>query len=164
MVGAAAPLRIFVLDPFRGSRRAVTSALRQTPDLALCGAAETSRRAWQDIERAKPDVVVAEIFCQQALHFIRALHQRYPRLPILVFSFLDEYRHAPEVLEAGADGFVAKTSDQAPLVEGIRTAAKGGLVLSPRVRAQFLAKCLPRRSSWPATARSLSRHRNGCQK
>ena len=135
--------RVFVLDPSRRSRLALEQWLDRAPDLALCGHAERPARALPAIERLKPDLVVTEILCQQNLDFIRALKRRFPRLPVLVLSLLDGEFHAAEALGAGADGYLAKTADAPNIVAGLREAAAGRIVLSRRVRAQFLAKCLP---------------------
>jgi|GEM_PF-5875985 len=137
------PRRVFLIDPCPASRRALAGALASTPDLALCGQADSPLHAFRAIERLKPDVVVTEILCHQNLAFIRHLKHRYPRMPVLVYSFLDEAQRAPLVLEAGADGYLSKFAEMSGVVDGIRAAAEGRVVLSATVRAQFLAKCLP---------------------
>jgi DNA-binding NarL/FixJ family response regulator len=97
----------------------------------------------------KPDIVVTEILVQQDLEFIRTLHRRHPRLPILVFSFRDENWYAPRVLEAGADGYLFKSVSVDRLVDGIRGVLEGRVVLGPNMRYQLLVKCVPRRwDSW----------------
>jgi DNA-binding NarL/FixJ family response regulator len=83
--------------------------------------------------------VVTDIL--QDLAFIEILHQRHPRLPILVFSSLDEACYAPRVLQAGADGYLLKNAGEKHLVESIRHALAGRLVLSPQMRYRLLAKC-----------------------
>jgi DNA-binding NarL/FixJ family response regulator len=151
-LGKTRPKRAFVIDPCPASRRALAQALNLTPDLVLCGEADSPLHSLRAIERLEPDVVVTEILCHQNLAFIRHLKHRYPRLPILVFSFLDEAGHAPQVLEAGADGYVSKFSSMPEVLEGIRAIVQGRLVLSSRMRAQFLAKCLPPSRPFPPRA------------
>jgi DNA-binding NarL/FixJ family response regulator len=142
------PKRVFLVDPFSIIRVAVAGWLERTPDLMVCGQAEDAAEALKGIERTHPDIVLTEILDQKHLHFIKALHERYPRLPILVFSFGDEMHYAPQALEAGADGFLFKTVRAEKLVEGIRATLDGRMVLSSAMRYRLLSKFARRERMW----------------
>jgi DNA-binding NarL/FixJ family response regulator len=133
---------------------AVAEWLKQTPDLTLCGEADSALTALQAVVRLKPDIVVTEILRQQDLGFIHSLHEQHPRLPILVFSFRDETWYAPLALAAGADGYLMKGVSVAQLAEGIRRTLEGRVVLSPHMRAEFLSKCVRRSWSSPMPRRT----------
>jgi DNA-binding NarL/FixJ family response regulator len=137
--------RVFLVDHFPISRLAIGEWLSLTDDLSVCGEADNEEAALAGVRRLKPDVVVTEVLRQQDLGFIRGLHKRYPRLPILVFSFRDEEWYAARALEAGADGYLMKGMSPAGLVNGIRSALEGRVVLSSEMRAQLLLKCASRR-------------------
>jgi DNA-binding NarL/FixJ family response regulator len=132
---------VFLVDQFPISRLAVSEWLQQTPDLSLCGESGTEEAAFTALRHAQPDVVVTEVLHQQDLGFIRALHKRFPKMPILVFSFRDEEWYAPRALQAGADGYLMKGVSPATLVDGIRAILEGRIVLSLQMRAQLLLKC-----------------------
>lgn len=136
--------RVFLVDQFPITRMAVCEWLRGTPDLSLCGQADSEEAALKAVEHLGPDIVVTEVLRQQDLGFIRSLHKRHPTVPILVFSFRDEEWYAPRALEAGADGFLMKGASPSGLVEGIRATLAGRVVLSRQVRAQLLMKCTRR--------------------
>lgn len=135
--------RVFLVDQFPNSRLAVARCLGQTSDLVLCGEAENGGRALEQVGGARPDVVLVELLAQQGYDFIQRLRRRHPRIPILVLSFGDEEQYAPRVLEAGADGYLTKRPGLAALVDGIRAALEGRIVLSQQMRARLLEKCLP---------------------
>jgi DNA-binding NarL/FixJ family response regulator len=137
--------RVFVVDQFPITRLAVSEWLGLTPDLGVCGEADDESTAFTALRHSKPDLVVTEVLHQQDLGFIRSLHERYPKVPILVFSFRDEEWYAPRALEAGADGYLMKGVSPAGLVDGIRAALEGRVVLSPQMRARLLVKCTRRR-------------------
>lgn len=140
------PKRVFVVDAFSLSRKAVSRLLEETPGFVLCGEADSAARALRAIGRLKPDVVLTEILLHQDFEMIHKLRKRYPRLPILVFSYRDEDWYAPHALEAGADGFLAKGVTAGELRDGLYGVTEGRMVLSPRIRARFLAKCISNRS------------------
>jgi DNA-binding NarL/FixJ family response regulator len=152
--------RIFLVDQSPLARLAVAQQLQQTPGLAVCGHADNATVALAAIGQSRPDIVVTDII--QDLSFIRNLHRRHPRLPILVFSARDEACYAPRALEAGADGYLLKEGGRDLLVESIRHALAGRLVLSPQMRYRLLAKCVKHRArrSGPRQkqCRSAARH------
>ena len=149
--------RVFLVDQFPITRMAVCEWLKVTPDLSLCGQADSEEAALKAVERLEPDIVVTEVLRQQDLGFIRSLHKRHPTVPILVFSFRDEEWYAPRALEAGADGFLMKGTSPTGLVDGIRATLEGRVVLSRKVRAQLLMKCTRRGRSITGRAGRSSR-------
>lgn len=130
--------RVFLVDQFPITRMLVSEWLKQTPDLRVCGQADAEGGALTAIRHLQPDIIVTEILRQQDLGFIRSLHKRHPRMPILVFSFRDEEWYAPQALEAGADGYLMKGLSAADLVDGIRATLEGRVALSPRMRVRLL--------------------------
>ncbi|HZL43548.1 MAG TPA: response regulator transcription factor [Verrucomicrobiae bacterium] len=149
---------VFLVDQFPASRLTVSEWLKHTPDLVLCGEADSPAWALAMVGNLKPDLVVTEIMQQQDLGFIHRLHARHPRVPILVFSFRDEKWYAPRALEAGADGYLMKNVDRDHLIEGIRGALEGRVVLSPEMRARVLRKCVGR--AWAAAQAGRRSHRH----
>lgn len=160
---ACARKRVLLVDQFPVTRSAVSDWLRETSDLALCGEADNANLAFNAVGELKPDVVVTEVLAQQDLGFIRQLHGRYPRLPILVFSFRDEEWYAGRALEAGADGYLMKGVSRAGFLDGIRATMEGRIVLSPQMRARLLQKCTARRRTFPARS-DLPRGSRGCSR
>jgi DNA-binding NarL/FixJ family response regulator len=116
--------RIFVVERNLLMRTAIASWVNRFPDLRVCGEAATQHGAEKAIDQLHPDLVVTEILRKQDVGFIRSLHRRHPRLPILVFSIQDEARYATRALAAGACGYLVKGVDGPGLVNGIRAALK----------------------------------------
>jgi two-component system, NarL family, response regulator FusR len=150
--------RVFLVDQFPVSRVAVSEWLKETPDLTVCGEADSPTRAVTAVADVKPDVVVTEILRQQDLGFIQILRARHPGLPILVFSFRDEEWYAPRALEAGADGYLMKGVSKDGLLEGIRGALAGRVVLSLEMRARMLRKCFGSYRAATPVGSGLRRH------
>jgi DNA-binding NarL/FixJ family response regulator len=128
--------RVLVVNGVTVWREAITNRINRCPDLQICGAVQDERAAYEKVSRLRPSLVLTEILRPQDLGFIRELHRRRPRLPILVFSFRDEEAYAPRALEAGARGYLMKTVDGDTLVAGIRRALNGWVVLSPAMAAR----------------------------
>ena len=129
--------RIFVVDPFAISRMAVSQWIGQTPDLKVCGQADSEAAALAAVERLKPDAVVTEVLRPKDLGFIRSLHQRHPHLPILVYSYKGKACNAALAVKAGADGYLMKDAGRVQLVNCVRAAF---LFLAPIVKPGYQVK------------------------
>jgi DNA-binding NarL/FixJ family response regulator len=70
---------------------------------------------------------------RSGLELLRRLGQRLPRLRVLVFTMHDSAAMVGQCLRAGAAGFVTKNSAPELLVDAVRRAARGEVVLSPDV-------------------------------
>jgi two-component system, NarL family, invasion response regulator UvrY len=145
--------RILLVDRQALMRRAVANWVNRFPDLLVCGETANTASALHAVRELNPDLVVTEILRQRDFGFIRELHRRHPRLPILVFSFRDEGWYALDALEAGANGYLMKGVEGTRLVAGIRNVLKGHVVLSRELAARLRPKWPNRRQQAVTTAR-----------
>ena len=111
--------RILLVDRHELMRRAAAGWINHCPSLEVCGMASGLAQAFRAVKRLHPDVVVSEIMQPQNLGFIRELHRRLPRLPILVFSIRDEALYGAEARAAGASGYLMKAAGGNNLVRNI---------------------------------------------
>jgi DNA-binding NarL/FixJ family response regulator len=142
---AARRRRILIINGVGIWRDAITRRINRSRGLKVCGEAIGEQAAYEKVSRLRPSLVLTEIFRAQDLGFIRELHQRHPRLAILVFSYRDEEAYAPMGLEAGARGYLSKGVSGGALVAGIRKALKGGVSLSPIMTARLRRHLRPPR-------------------
>ena len=129
--------RILIVNGVTAWREVIASRIKGCPDLKVCGEALGEEAAFERVSTLRPSLVLTEIMRPQDLGFIRELHHRHPRLPILAFSFRDEEAYAPLALEAGARGYLMKDVDGHTLVAGIRKALNGRVALSPIMAARL---------------------------
>ena len=135
--------RILIVNGASDWCETVARWINSCSDLKVCGEANDEKIAFERVRRLRPSLVVTEILRPQDLGFIRELHRRHPRLPILTFSFREEEAYAPLALEAGARGYLMKTVDGDTLVAGIRKALDGHLTLSPVMDARLRRHGIP---------------------
>jgi DNA-binding NarL/FixJ family response regulator len=126
-----APGRVLIVNGTKAWCDAVSSRINRYPGLHVCGEALGEQAGLEMVQRLRPSLVLTEIVRAQDLGFIREVHRRHRRLPILVFSFRDEEAYAPLAMQAGACGYLMKGVAGSTLVKGIRKALSGRMVLSP---------------------------------
>jgi DNA-binding NarL/FixJ family response regulator len=131
------PWRILIVNGTKAWCDAVNSRISRYPGLQVCGEAQGEQAGLEMVRRLRPSLILTEIMRAQDLGFIREVHRRHRRLPILVLSFRDEEAYAPLALQAGARGYLMKGVDGGTLVKGIRTALSGRMVLSPSMRRRL---------------------------
>jgi DNA-binding NarL/FixJ family response regulator len=86
------------------------------------------------------DVVLLDISLpgRDGLDVLKELKQRYPTVPVLIFSVYAEEQYAVRALKTGAAGYITKSSEPEALITALRKVAHGGRYVSPAL-AEYLA-------------------------
>jgi two-component system chemotaxis response regulator CheB len=105
-------VRVVLVDDSAVVRHVVSEAIRRAPGLALAGSATDGCDAVAVVATAHPHVVVLDVEMPvlDGLGALRELKQRWPTLPVVMFSTLTE-RGAAATLQAlaeGADDYLTK--------------------------------------------------------
>ncbi|WP_250460075.1 response regulator transcription factor [Microbulbifer litoralis] len=92
-------------------------------DFAAAGAALA---AHPDIALVLFDIHIPGI---SGLDGLKEIKTRYPALPLVVVSSVDHRASIQQMLQLGADGFIAKTSSKAIIVKALRDVMEGEVVI-----------------------------------
>lgn len=92
-----------------------------------------------------PDLVVMDLVLPgtSGLDALRDLKRRYPGLPAVVLTSLDDPVSVVEALEAGARGYVVKGTRPDAMLMALREAHAGGTYFSPSVARHVLGQFAP---------------------
>ena len=151
---AAERKSVLVVDDHPLMREGAVHWVERTPDLRVCGQAESAGEALSLIEKLKPDLVLMDISLASGsgLELTKDLKALQPDLPVLIFSMHDESLYAGRALRAGARGYVMKRAGGDRLIEAIRQALHGRIALSPEMSTRLLEEYSGRRSRSGRTA------------
>ena len=133
--------RILLVDDHPAVREGLVVVVNQTPDLVICGEAESAAKAQAAIARLKPDAVLIDISLHDSngLELIKDLRSRYSgKLPMLVLSMHDELLYADRALHAGALGYVMKSEPTTAVIQGLRQVLRGEVYVSDRLKSRIL--------------------------
>ncbi|MFN3207482.1 MAG: response regulator [Roseovarius sp.] len=105
------------------------------PGLRIVAEAEDARGAYSRYREAGPDVVVMDVTLPGAsgIEAIRHIRQYDAAARIVVFTMHQGAAFALKAIEAGAAGYVTKSSDPANLIMAIFGVLEGRTVISPDV-------------------------------
>jgi two-component system NarL family response regulator len=134
-------LRVVVVDGHELLRKGLVPLLQER---GLDVVAEFSSAAEAEAEALdhQPDVVVVELSMpgMSGIELTRRLTDLDPRLPVVVLTVVDDAQHVTDALLAGARGYLLKDSSIDQIVDGIRAAVCGEVMLSPRVASRVIQR------------------------
>lgn len=110
------PIRVLIVDDSVIARRLITNALSAHPEVAVVGTAENGHLALAKLPTLSPDAVILDIEMPEmdGIATLKLIRERYPRLPVIMFSTLTERgaRVTFDALAAGANDYALKPSAQ----------------------------------------------------
>ncbi|SFY05010.1 two-component system, NarL family, nitrate/nitrite response regulator NarL [Pseudomonas sp. NFACC49-2] len=154
-----APLRhtLLLVDDHPMMRRGIRQMLELEDDLQIIGEASHGEEALCLIEPLKPDLVLLDNNMPQmnGIETLRRLRAMNYSGKVLLFTVSDAEDDIRDALRLDANGYLLKDMEPELLVQYIRDALKGALVISPgltRVMAQAL-RSPPRQADVDLTER-----------
>lgn len=140
--------QILIVDDHPLFRRGVVQLLAMDSEFAVAGEARNGEEALRIVERADPDLILLDLNMRgmgglETLHRLRAQGVD-TRIVVLTVSDSDE--DVVAALRAGADGYLLKDMEPEQLLEQVKEAAVGKMVLSPNSRPWSPMPCAPPRS------------------
>ncbi|MFF4082016.1 response regulator [Streptomyces sp. NPDC001777] len=140
--GACAPTRILLADDQESVRGGFRLILDSQPDMTVVGEAADGAAAVELARGLRPDLVVADIRMPvlDGLEVTRQLAG--PDVPdplrVLVVTTFDHDDYVRTALRDGACGFLLKRSGPGLLIEGVRAAMAGDVLVSPQITVRLL--------------------------
>ncbi len=140
MTQPAQRITILVVDDHSVVRQGVRVFLEAQADLSVVGEAELGEQAVQLAQKYHPDVVLIDLLMpgMNGIEATRLVKQVSPRSHVIVLTSYYEDENIFPALRAGAISYTLKDIHPTELVEAVRKAAQGELVLHPRVASRVL--------------------------
>lgn len=149
------PVRVLVVDDHFVVRAGVCNLLSNVADILVVGEAEDGRQAVEEAERCNPHVILMDLRLPQldGVEATRQILAAQPEVGIVILTTADAEAEVLTAIEAGALGYVAKTSGKEELLEAIRRTARGEAWLPPHLTRRLLDHFKPRPASEALTSR-----------
>lgn len=127
--------RLMIVDDHPVVREGYRRLIELQPDFRIVAEAEDARGAYARFREARPDLVVMDVTLPGAsgIEALRHIRQFDPDARIVVFTMHQGSAFALKAIEAGATGYVTKSSAPEHLVAAVRGALAGRTVISPDV-------------------------------
>ncbi|MGW1076769.1 response regulator transcription factor [Streptomyces sp. NPDC002537] len=136
-------LRVLIAEDEPLIRYALRTMLDSADDITVVGEADDGAEAISLAGAERPDVVLMDV-CMQPVGGIDATRQMRrvsPLTHVLIVTSHHDGALVNEAMQAGASGFVLKTTSPEQLLRAVRAVAAGDMIFSNPVGATLLGQC-----------------------
>jgi DNA-binding NarL/FixJ family response regulator len=147
-------IKLLLADDQPLFRQGLASLLSLEDDLEIIGQANHGQEAIELTEQLQPDVILMDVrmpVCDGVVA-THEIHQRFPWIRILVLTTFDEDEYIWKSLQAGALGYLLKSTPSSQLADAIRTLYQGYSQLGPTIAPKVFAQLNPTPSQTKANS------------
>jgi len=132
-------IRVLVVDDHPVVRAGLVSMLSSIPGLTVSGAASTGEEALQLIDREQPDVLLLDLRMpgMTGIDLLNAIRTKSLPPKALVLTSYESDEEIYRAIEAGAQGYLLKSTPQAEIVTAIQAVHSGKHHIPPRIAARL---------------------------
>ena len=128
-------IKLLIVDDHEMVRLGLTSYFSILEDIDVIGEAENGAEGVQMGLTMKPDVILMDLVMDvmDGIEATKAILEEWPEAKILILtSFIDDEKVYP-AMEAGASGYLLKTSSASEIAEAIRRTYSGEAIIEEEV-------------------------------
>lgn len=120
------PLDIAIADDHHLFKQGIEAIIKFTPDMNLVGKANNGEDLLELLGKSRPDVVLLDLRMpvMDGASTIPILKRRYPKLKIIVFTLIEDYKAINHALKIGAAAYLSKVSNPDVIIRTIRECCK----------------------------------------
>lgn len=138
-------IRLLLADDQALFRQSLASLLDLEEDIEVLGQAQDGRDAIALTQALQPDVILMDVrmpICD-GVEATKEIHQCFPWIRILVLTTFDEDEYIWKSLQAGALGYLLKSTPASQLAAAVRMLHNGHFQLGPTIAPKVIAQLRP---------------------
>ncbi|KFN91138.1 two-component transcriptional regulator [Tetragenococcus muriaticus PMC-11-5] len=135
-------ISVLLVDDHEMVRLGVSSYLLVQDDIEVIGEASDGKEGYEKAIQLRPDVILMDLVMDEmdGIEATQLILEEWPTAKILIVtSFIDDEKVYP-AMEAGAAGYLLKTSSAAEIADAIRATQRGEQVLESEVSDKMKQK------------------------
>ena len=133
-------IKVLLIDDHEMVRLGVSSYLSIQKDIEVVGEAENGLIGYEKALNIRPDVILMDLVMEvmDGIESTKKILGEWPKAKILIVtSFIDDEKVYPAI-QAGASGYLLKTSTAREIADAIRATQRGERVLEPEVTTKIV--------------------------
>ena len=138
----AKPVRIMIVDDHAVVRIGLKRILETEPGISIVAEASNGLEAINKAVELKPDIILMDIFMPRCsgLDAMLRIKERLADARIIILTVSEQEEHLVKALMSGAMGYLVKGSSESEVLEAVRRAAAGEIMLSPEMVTKLVAE------------------------
>ncbi len=135
-------IRVLLADDHAVVRKGIRDFLEEDETLRVIGEANDGEEALVLIASNAPDVAVFDIQMPRlnGLDATRRVKKEFPNVHVLILTAYDDDPYLFAALQAGASGYLLKTSSAEELLHAVHAVAEGETALSPAIAKKLVRR------------------------
>lgn len=134
-------IRLLVVDDHTLFRRGLTALLSQDDRFEIVGEAGDVSEALRVLAATRPDVVLLDNHLPgvRGVDAISSFRADHPELRVMMLTVSEDEDDLARALQAGAEGYLLKTSESDQLCDAIVKVSEGQSMISPQMMGKLVA-------------------------
>lgn len=141
-LGPASAIRVLLVEDEPHTRERFSAAVQADRRYRLTAACADMASALQQLALQAPDVLLTDLGLPDGsgLEVIRVCARSHPACDIMVISMFGDEAHVLSSIEAGATGYILKSSEDHEIITHIDALRAGGSPITPSIARQLLRR------------------------
>jgi NarL family two-component system response regulator LiaR len=154
----AEAITVLIVDDHELVREGVRTLLQRMSDIQVVGEADSGKEGLRLVAQFAPDVALMDLVMPEmdGVEATRQLKRVSPSTQVIVLTSFDDDEHILPAICAGALSYILKHVSAEELVDAVRKAARGEVVMSPQVAARVMRELRQGADERPALDTDLS--------
>jgi DNA-binding NarL/FixJ family response regulator len=153
-------IKVVIFDDNNTLRDSIGMLIADDEDFCLTGSFANCKNLINNIQDAKPDVVIMDIDMPEinGIEGVKMIRSNFPSVQILMQTVFDDEEKIFAAIQAGAGGYILKNMQSKTLLQSIREVYNGGAPMTPSIAKKVLSylqieKKIPQREDYHLTTR-----------
>jgi DNA-binding NarL/FixJ family response regulator len=145
MAKPASTIKVLIVDDHPVVRLGLRTMLESEENISVTGMAASGKEALMEVKRVQPDVVLMDLRMpeMEGTEAIAEMRRILPGIRILVLTNYDEDEYVLRALQAGARGYLLKSTPQEEIVKAVEMVHEDKHCIPPNI-AQRLIETMAR--------------------
>lgn len=134
-------IRILIVDDQNFTRQALQAILETEVDFEIVGKAPNGVEAIKYLDKTSVDIVIVDLEMPEmsGLTVTEKIRERFPETKVIILSSHDDRNNINAAVEAGAKGYLLKSTSAQEIVDTIRAIQRGYFQLGPGLFEKLLS-------------------------
>lgn len=157
----AQPIKLVLVDDHALVRQGLADLLSRGAGMQVMATTGRADEAWDLLQQHRPDLLILDLRMgpTDGITLLKSLKEKGSDTPVLVLTMSEAAEDLAAALRLGVRGYLLKDMEPGDVIDAIRRAARGELVVAPSISGK-LATIL-QTGEEPGSAASLARQLTG---
>jgi DNA-binding NarL/FixJ family response regulator len=135
-----ADIKVIIFDDNKRIRESLEILFSHTKGFACSGTFPDCNTLLQNIDAAKPDVVLMDIDMpgMNGIDAVKKIRSKHAELEILMLTVFDDDQKIFDAIVAGANGYILKNRSLNRLMDAVKEVHEGGAPMTPSIAKKVL--------------------------